>query len=135
MNFLDGLFGKSKQTSKERLIQLIQKFEIQRTPLETKPSNSMGTSALRGYATVIPDSDAAEYESLKNEFAVDILTHQATYLPVVQEHREFFADVAQTTNGSEFMRQKGYRSFDNVQQTGGRRRTRNRRRKYKSKRV
>jgi len=129
MNFLN------RQTPKERLIELIQRFEIKKTPLETTPSNSMGSSAARGYGTVVPHPDAEEYQTLKNEFAVDLLTRRATYLPL-DEHRSFFASVAQeTTNGRNFMDQHKYSRFDNVpQQTGGRR-TKRKRRKHKTKRY
>ena len=133
-----SMFGKSPAT-KERLIELITKFENQRTPLENKPqSNSMGSAAARGYSTIQPDADAEDYFSLKNEFAVDLLTNRAKYNIPKDKEQYFFTEVAQeTTNGRKFMEDNLYTTFRDVTQvTGGRRRrTRNRRRKHKTKRY
>ena len=135
---LSSFFGKTP--NKERLIQLIDKFEIQGIPLETRPTNnSLGSAAARGYSTITPDADAEEYFLLKNEFAVDLLTNRAKYnIPQYKEHY-FFTELAQeTTNGTEFMEKNNYKTFLDVPQVAGgrRRRTRkNRRRKYKSKRI
>ena len=134
-----SMFGKSPAT-KERLIQLIEKFEIKGTPLETTPTNnSLGSAAARGYSTIQPDADAEDYFSLKNEFAVDLLTNRAKYNIPQDKEQNFFTEVAQeTTNGSKFMENNRYTTFRDVPQvTGGRRRRtrKNRRRKYKSKRI
>jgi hypothetical protein len=117
-----GLFGKTEEP-KEKLIRLIKKFEIDGTPLETAPqNNSMGVSAASGYATVVKDPEADEYFNLKNEFAVDLLTHRSTYNIPQDKYRYFFAEVAQNTvNGRKFMEDNKYGTFDAVSQTGGER--------------
>lgn len=131
-----GLFGKTEEP-KEKLIRLIKKFEIDGIPLETtSQNNSMGSAAASGYATVVKDPEADEYFNLKNEFAVDLLTHRSIYNIPQDKYRYFFADVAQnTTNGRNYMENK-YTTFDEVPQTGGkRRRTKNRRKNKKTKKT
>ena len=117
-----GLFGKTEEP-KEKLIRLIKKFEMDGTPLESVPqNNSMGASAARGYATTVKDPEADEYFSLKNDFAVDLLTNRSTYNIPEDKYRSFFADIAQNTiNGRNYMENK-YTTFDQVPQTGGKRR-------------
>jgi hypothetical protein len=62
-----------------------------------------------------------------------LLTKRNTYLPLWQDHRNFFAEVAfETTNGDAFMKSKNYTKIDDVTQTGGRR-TKNRRKNKKTK--
>jgi len=134
-----GIFGKSEsKPTIERLMELIQKFEIQGTPSETKPqSNSIASAAARGFATTEYAPEAEEYFKLKNKFAVDLLTHRAKYNIPQDKAQYFFTEVAQQTkNGDDFMKEKRYTTFMDVpQQIGGRRRTRKSRRKHKSKRV